>query len=79
VMDWAIGAQPACDAALERIFGPDLRAGVQRLTRFIRGVGVGTEPSDHGVGRDEWDDLVERAMEGERGRNFIGRITVMQA
>jgi phosphonate metabolism-associated iron-containing alcohol dehydrogenase len=78
VMEWAIGANRACDAALERIFGPDLRAGVQRLTRFIRSVGVGTEPSDHGVGRDEWDDLVERATAGERGRNFIGRVTAMQ-
>jgi phosphonate metabolism-associated iron-containing alcohol dehydrogenase len=79
VMEWAIGARPACDAALERIFGADLRAGVQRLRRFMQSVGVGTEPADHGVGRAEWDDLVERAMEGERGRNFIGRITVMQA
>jgi alcohol dehydrogenase len=79
VMEWAIGARPACDAALERIFGADLRAGVQRLRRFLHGVGVGTEPADHGVGRAEWDDLVERAMAGERGRNFIGRITVMQA
>ena len=79
VMEWAIGASPACDEALKRIFGDDLRKGVQRLTKFMEGVGVGTRPSDHGVGRDEWDDLVERAMEGERGRNFIGRITVTQA
>ena len=79
VMRWAIGAQPACDEALRRIFGPDLEQGVKRLTRLLHAVGVGTEPSDHGVGRDEWDDLVERAMEGERGRNFIGRITVMHA
>jgi alcohol dehydrogenase len=45
----------------------------------MEGVGVGTKPSDHGVGRNEWDDLVERATEGERGRNFIGRVTVTQA
>ncbi len=79
VMEWAIGASPACDEALKRIFGPDLRQGVQRLMKFLQGVGVGTNPSDHGVGRDEWDDLVERAIEGERGRNFIGRVTVTQA
>ena len=77
-MEWAIGANPACDDALQRIFGPDLEQGVQRLTRFLLDVGVGTKPSDHGVGRDEWDDLVERASEGERGRNFIGHVPVMQ-
>lgn len=79
VMDWAIGANPACDESLQRIFGGDLRQGVQKLARFMHSVGVGTKPSDHGVGTDEWDDLVERAMEGERGRNFIGRVTVTQA
>jgi phosphonate metabolism-associated iron-containing alcohol dehydrogenase len=79
VMEWAIGASPACDEALKRIFGDDLHKGVQKLTRFLQSVGVGTAPSDHGVGRDEWEDLVERATEGERGRNFIGRVTVMQA
>ena len=51
---------------------------VQRLIRFMHSVGVGTRPSDHGVGADEWDDLVEKAMGGERGRNFIGRVTVTQ-
>jgi alcohol dehydrogenase len=79
VMEWAVGANPACDEALKRIFGPDLDDGVQRLTRFMHAVGVGTKPSDHGVGASEWDDLVEKAMAGERGRNFIGRVTVTQA
>ena len=79
VMEWAIGANPACDDALRRIFGPDLEQGVQRLTRLLLDVGVGTKPSDHGVGRDEWDELVERASEGERGRNFIGHVPVMSA
>ncbi len=43
VMEWAIGATPACDEALARIFGGDLRQGVQKLTRFMHGVGVGDE------------------------------------
>ena len=60
VMEWAIGATPACDEALRRIFGPDLKQGVKQLTRFLQGVGVGTDPSDHGVGAREWDDLVEK-------------------
>lgn len=79
VMEWAIGANPACDDALRRIFGADLEQGVQRLTRLLHDVGVGTNPSDHGIGREEWDDLVERASEGERGRNFIGHVPVMSA
>ena len=67
VMEWAIGADPACDESLQRIFGGDLRQGVQKLTRFMHSVGVGTQPSDHGVGRDEWDDLVERASRRRAG------------
>lgn len=73
VMRWAMGVQPQCDAALRRVFGPDLEAGAERLEAFLEDLGVDTAPSAYGVSAPEWDRLVGKALEGERGRNFIGR------
>ncbi|WNJ88501.1 iron-containing alcohol dehydrogenase PsrA [Bosea sp. 685] len=73
VMRWAMGVQPQCDAALRRVFGPDLEAGAERLTAFLHDLGVKTEPSAYGVSPADWNRLVDKALEGERGRNFIGR------
>lgn len=72
VMRSAIGADEACDAALRRIFGPDLEAGAVRLEGFLTGLGVSVDAADYGVGGREWRDLVEVAFDGQRGRNFIG-------
>jgi alcohol dehydrogenase len=79
VMRWATGAQPQCDMALRRIFGPDLEAGADRLEAFLQDCGVKTDPAAYGVSPAEWDRLVEKAMQGERGRNFIGRLTARAA
>ena len=79
VMRWAMGADPQCDEALRRIFGPDLEAGAQRLTAFLQGLGVKTDPSAYGISAIEWTRLVDKALKGERGRNFIGRQTVKAA
>ncbi|MEH2532029.1 phosphonate metabolism-associated iron-containing alcohol dehydrogenase [Bradyrhizobium sp. AZCC 1588] len=79
VMGWAIGNSPDCDAALRRIFGPDLSEGVRKLRSFLEGIGVKTDPATYGVSPAEWTRLVEKALEGERGRNFIGRQTVKAA
>jgi alcohol dehydrogenase len=73
VMDWSIGCDDECDANLRAIFGSDLRAGVGTLRAFIESLGVSTAPSSYGLNDNEWRLLVERAMAGERGRNFIGR------
>ena len=73
VMQWSIGCDPVCDDNLRRIFGQDLRAGVKILRSFIESLGVSTHPSAYGLNDNEWRVLVERAMAGERGRNFIGR------
>ena len=79
VMRWALGADPTCDAALRRIFGADLERGVDQLGRFLEGIGVSTAPADYGVSGKEWDSLVDNAMQGERGRNFIGRRAAVHA
>jgi phosphonate metabolism-associated iron-containing alcohol dehydrogenase len=79
VMRWATGVQPQCDAALRRIFGADLEEGARKLTEFLHSVGVATEPSAYGLSSREWSKLVDKALEGERGRNFIGRPAVQAA
>ncbi|MCK6451900.1 MAG: phosphonoacetaldehyde reductase [Alphaproteobacteria bacterium] len=73
VMRAVIGCDPSCDAALSAIFGPDLRVGADRLERFLDALGVSTRAEDHGVDGKDWNGLIDRALAGERGRNFIGR------
>lgn len=73
VMEWSLGCDPACDAALTRIFGPDLRAGAARLRAFLEELGVATVPEAYGFDDAQWRELVRKAAGGERGRNFIGR------
>lgn len=73
VMRSAIGADPDCDARLAAIFGDDLEAGAARLEAFLEGVGVSPRARDHGVEASEWRGIVDAAIGGERGQNFIGR------
>ena len=79
VMGWAMGNDPQCDAALRRIFGPDLNEGIRKLGTFLESIGVKTDPAAYGVSPSEWARLVEKALEGERGKNFIGRMAVKAA
>jgi phosphonate metabolism-associated iron-containing alcohol dehydrogenase len=72
VMRSAIGADDACDAALRRIFGPDLDAAPEFLEGFLDRLGVSVDAADYGVEGSEWRTLVEVAFDGQRGRNFIG-------
>ena len=62
------------DQTLQRLFGPDLRAAAQRLRAFLQGLGVKTEFSDYGVAQAEADAMIARAMDGARGKNFIGAV-----
>jgi len=71
VMRSVIGLNDACDRALKRIFGTDLAAGAERLAEFLAGLGVSVDPKDYGFRDGEWRGLVEDALDGERGRNFI--------
>jgi len=73
VMRWSLGHSTACDASLRRIFGDDLAKGADRLTAFLEGLGVSTDPAAYGLSPANWRALVAKASQGERGRNFIGR------
>lgn len=63
------------DRTLQRLFGPDLRAGTQRLRGFLQGLGVKTEFADYGVADAEAEAMIARAMDGARGKNFIGAVS----
>jgi len=73
VMRSVIGVDIECDAALRRIFGADLDAGADRLGAMLTGLGVSVTAADYGVEEVELHDLIEQALAGERGRNFIGQ------
>jgi phosphonate metabolism-associated iron-containing alcohol dehydrogenase len=72
VMRSVIGKNADCDAALARIFGADLEAGANRLDATLALLGVSTRATDYGVTQSEWLGVIDDALLGERGRNFIG-------
>jgi hypothetical protein len=57
---------------LARIFGSDLEAGANRLDATLALLGVSTRATDYGVTQAEWLGVIDEALLGERGRNFIG-------
>lgn len=72
VMRSVIGQDAACDRALTRIFGTDLAAGADRLEAFLIDQGISTRATDYGVTHENWLTAIDDALNGERGRNFIG-------
>ena len=72
VLELALGADPATDAALLSIFDVATpAAAVARLRSFLHGLGVATEPAHYGLAPDAWQAMVHKAASGPRGRNFI--------
>ena len=72
VMGLAWGADAEVDAALRAIFDADTLAQAQaRLSDWLEGLGVSTEPAHYGVFPGQWDALVKEAASGARGKNFI--------
>jgi phosphonate metabolism-associated iron-containing alcohol dehydrogenase len=63
------------DRTLQRLFGPSLDSATRRLRDFLRCLGVKTEFADYGVGAEEADAMIARAMHGARGKNFIGAVS----
>lgn len=72
VMGRAIGIDADCDRALLDIFGGKLQAAPERLAQFLQALGVQTEFSDYGVSEAESTRMVLTALDGVRGKNFIG-------
>ncbi len=72
VMRSVIGMDKECDAALRQIFGPDLMTEIDMFAEFLTGLGVSVTAADYGVEEAELHNLIEQALAGERGKNFIG-------
>lgn len=71
VMQAALGANAACDAALAAIFG-SVSGAPERLSAFLHQLGVDTHPEAYGIDHTEWPRMLDDAFAGDRGRNFIG-------
>lgn len=74
VMRLAFGKDAQVDALLLQIFdAADTDVAVERLTSFLEGLGVSTDPASYGI-VDSLDGLIQQALQGPRGRNFISNI-----
>lgn len=66
------GVGGLCGQSLTQIFGSDFHAGADRLEETLASLGVSANPLDYKIGKDEWIELISDALEGERGKNFLG-------
>ena len=67
----AIGRSAERDAVLAQALGP-LAQAPARLERFLEDLGVRTQFADYGVDEASAQAMLEAALQGDRGRNFIG-------
>ncbi|SDH91804.1 iron-containing alcohol dehydrogenase PsrA [Pseudomonas abietaniphila] len=72
VLGLAWGRDHERDRVLQRVFGPDLAKAQNHLQNFLQSLEVKTEFSDYGVSDTEAREMVEYALQGARGKNFIG-------
>jgi len=72
VLGLAWGRDPARDRVLQQVFGAGLDTAQQRLRQFLHSLDVKTEFSDYGVADDEAQQMIDYALLGARGKNFIG-------
>ena len=72
VLGLAWGRDEARDRALQRVFGSDVQLAQGRLREFLHRLGVKTEFTDYGVDATQAQAMVASALQGPRGKNFIG-------
>jgi phosphonate metabolism-associated iron-containing alcohol dehydrogenase len=72
VLGLAWGHDEARDRTLQHIFGSDLHNAQERLRAFLHSLDVKTEFADYGVTAAEARQMIDCAMQGARGKNFIG-------
>jgi phosphonate metabolism-associated iron-containing alcohol dehydrogenase len=72
VLGLAWGHDEARDRTLQRIFGDDLHNAQTRLREFLHSLDVKTEFADYGVTAAQAREMIDFAMQGARGKNFIG-------
>lgn len=74
VLGLAWGHDEARDRTLQRIFGDDLDKAQDQLRDFLHSLDVKTEFSDYGVTAEQAEQMITFAMQGARGKNFIGAL-----
>ena len=72
VLERAVGKVAGRDAVLAQVFDGDLAGAPRRLRAFLESVGVATDFEDYGVDAEDSERMVTQALDGVRGRNFIG-------
>lgn len=72
VLGLAWGHDEARDRTLRRVFGSDLQKAQDQLREFLHSLDVKTEFTDYGVTAQEAEQMINYAMQGARGKNFIG-------
>lgn len=73
VMQMALGQDAQLDQLLLSIFEvQDSAQAVAALSQFLGQLGVSTDPAAYGVSPEQWQQRIAQALQGPRGRNFIG-------
>ncbi|WP_294734369.1 iron-containing alcohol dehydrogenase PsrA [uncultured Pseudomonas sp.] len=72
VLGLAWGHDAARDRTLQRVFGTDLHQAQTQLRDFLHSLDVKTEFADYGVNASEAEAMIRFALQGARGKNFIG-------
>ena len=72
VLGLAWGHDLERDQTLQRLFGNDLAKAQGQLRDFLHSLGVRTEFADYGVAAEDAEAIIQYALQGARGKNFIG-------
>jgi len=72
VLERAIGRRADRDAVLAQVFDVPLARAPAHLDAWLTSLGVSTRFESYGVAADESRAMMASALEGTRGRNFIG-------
>ena len=67
-----IGIDPVAEERLQSIFNSNLEVGSSTLSDFMRSLNVPLNLNEIKVPVQEWNNIVDDAFLGERGKNFIG-------
>jgi len=72
VLERALGRRPDRDAVLAQVFDVPLARASAHLAAWLEALDVSTKFESYGVAPDESRAMIDTALRGARGRNFIG-------
>lgn len=72
IMRLAAGRDAGLDALLLSVFDAGhIDEAVAALSGFLESLGVSVDPAHYGIAESDWNDRIQQALAGARGRNFI--------